>query len=331
MIPAWIRSSSTSRESEEKDDGSVENLLPSSLDDIQEAQYMDRRQRRRSRGYWIWTVLNIILFIFSLSILARQVYEKTVYSHDRHWLLKQTSYFCKWHIFNRCAYANRPSTAPVLEKLNIQTFVKQTDGSLFDSPNPSPYRNARKPDPSVDAAWESIDNIRTFTITADEVRKLGKDPELVAKFPEEYGLGPEAYVAELDIFHQIHCLNLLRNLAWAEYDRSEDHGKKPYSELHYVHVAHCTDMLMQNIMCQGSLDVLTFNWMETQDWPFPDFFVNRQCRDFDAIVKWQDENALPLMMGRNLTRPEGAKQIPAPEALYEMFGRESNISIHDKM
>ncbi|KAH7389133.1 hypothetical protein BKA64DRAFT_130575 [Cadophora sp. MPI-SDFR-AT-0126] len=227
--------------------------------------------------------------------------------------------------------AKGPYTAPVLEKLNIQTLVKQTDGSLFESPNPSPHRNARKPDPAVDAAWESIDNIRTFPITAEEARKLGKDPELVAKFPEEYGLGPEAYVAELDIFHQIHSLNLLRNLAWAEYGRSEDHGKKPYSDLHYVHVSHCTDMLMQTIMCQGSLDVLTFNWMETQDWPFPDFFVNRQCRDFDAIVKWQDENALPLMMGRNLTLPEGAKQIPAPEPFCEMFGRESNVSIHDKM
>lgn len=86
---------------------------------------------------------------------------------------------------------------------------------------------------------------------------------------------------------------------------------------------------MQTLMCQGSLDVLTFNWMETQEWPFPDFYVNHQCRDFEAIVEWQEEHALPLMMGRNITRPEGAKQIPAPEAYYEMFP-EQNVSIHDK-
>ncbi|KAK0124096.1 hypothetical protein ONS95_009080 [Cadophora gregata] len=315
MIPAWIRSSSESRASqEEKDSGSVENLLPSSLDDYQQAQYKGRRQQRADRRYWILTLLNIILFIVSLVVLAREVNDDKIYSRDRRWLLKQTSYF-----------------SPVLEKLDIKTSVKQTDGSLFESPNPSPYRNARRPDPAVDAAWEAIDNIRTFPITAEEVRKLGKDPELVAKFPEEYGLGPDAYVAELDIFHQIHCLNLLRNIAWVEYGRSEDHGKKPYSELHWVHVSHCTDMLMQTLMCQGSLDVLTFNWMETQEWPYPDFFVNRQCRDFDAIVKWQDEHSLPLMMGRNLTRPEGAKEIPAPAAFYEMFGKESNVSIHDKL
>ncbi|KAH7319006.1 hypothetical protein BKA65DRAFT_569170 [Rhexocercosporidium sp. MPI-PUGE-AT-0058] len=299
MVSTWIRSSSSSQDSreEEKDIGSVENLLQSSLDDVQEARNSRQRSRKLEKRYWLWAVLNIVLLVLSLAILAYQVYEKAVNPHDRHRLLKQTSYF-----------------SPVLEKLDIQTSIKQADGSLYESPNPSPYRNARKPDAAVNDAWKAIDNIRTLPITADDVRKLGRDPELVAKFPPEYGLRSEAYVAELDIFHQIHCLNLLKHLAWAEYDRSEDHGKKPYSELHYIHVSHCTDMLMQNIMCQGSLDVLTFNWMETQDWQFPDFYVNRQCRDF----------------GRNLTRPEGAKQIPASEAFYEMFGKGSNVSIHEK-
>jgi hypothetical protein len=218
--------------------------------------------------------------------------------------------------------------APILDRVEIPTYVKQTDGSLFESDHPSPYRNGRKPDPKVNDAWEAFDNIRTFPISADDVRRLGKDPSLAVKFPEEYGLGPDAYVAQLDIFHQIHCLNLLRHLAWAEYDRDEQHGKKPYSELHWVHVSHCTDMLMQNIMCAGNTDVLTFNWMETQKWPFPDFFVNHQCRDFDTIVRWQEENALPLMMGRNLTRPPDAKEIPAPDAYYELFGKEKNVSIH---
>jgi hypothetical protein len=87
-------------------------------------------------------------------------------------------------------------------------------------------------------------------------------------------------------------------------------------------------MLMQNIMCTGNTDVLTFNWMETQKWPFPDFFVNHQCRDFDAIVRWQEENALPLMMGRNITRPPGAREIPAPDGIYELLGNETDVAIH---
>lgn len=214
--------------------------------------------------------------------------------------------------------------APVLEQFDIPTHLKQTVGNLFEPEHPSPYRNARKPDPAVDKAWEDLDNIRTFPITREDVIKLGKNPDLAVKFPEEYGLGSEAYVAELDIFHQIHCLNLLRNIAWSDYTHRE---KKMPSDLHWIHVSHCTDMLMQTITCQGSLDVLTFEWMETQDWPWPDFFVNRQCRNFESIVNWQDDHSLPLMMGRNLTRPEGAKEIPAPAAFYEMFGDE-NVTLH---
>jgi hypothetical protein len=68
--------------------------------------------------------------------------------------------------------------------------------------------------------------------------------------------------------------------------------------------------------------------METQDWPFPDFFINHQCHDFDSLVQWQEENALPLMMGRNFTRPADAKQIPAPDAFYEMFGVNKNVTLH---
>jgi hypothetical protein len=155
-------------------------------------------------------------------------------------------------------------------------------------------------------------------ITAEDVRKLGKDSELAVKFPEEYGLGVDVYISQLDIFHQIgmddlslkpsnplvfislklipldsaivgvllrhsrlfllthlfppncfdgkyrppelsDCLNLLRHLAWAEYDCDEKYGKKPFPDLHWIQVSHCTDILMQNLMCPGNMNVLTFN------------------------------------------------------------------------
>ncbi|KAH8665683.1 hypothetical protein BGZ61DRAFT_366243, partial [Ilyonectria robusta] len=56
---------------------------------------------------------------------------------------------------------------------------------------------------------------------------------------------------------------------------------------------HCTDILMQHLMCNGNLDIITFNWVETQSNPFPDFAVNHQCRDFDAIYEWQDKHSVP--------------------------------------
>jgi hypothetical protein len=32
---------------------------------------------------------------------------------------------------------------------------------------------------------------------------MGYDPEIVARWPEEYGLGDDAYVARLDVFHEV--------------------------------------------------------------------------------------------------------------------------------
>jgi hypothetical protein len=68
--------------------------------------------------------------------------------------------------------------------------------------------------------------------------------------------------------------------------------------------------------------------METQDWPFPDFFITHECHDFNALVQWEEEHALPLMMGRNFTRSAGAKQIHTPDALYKMFGSDQNVTLH---
>lgn len=218
----------------------------------------------------------------------------------------------------------RPLTAtaaPVWDTLDLNTVVKQTDGSLFEWPHASRWRDGSRPNKTVDDAWYEFEEFRTFPITAEDVRKLGKDPELAVKYPVDYGYGDDAYVAELDIFHQIHCLNLLRQTAWVEFDRNESHGKRPYSEVHWIHLSHCTDILLQNIMCTGNLDVVTFNWMESQTLPFPDFFVNHQCRDFDQIVKWNLEHTVPVKQTRNFTRPKsGYKEVPISKEFYRIYG-----------
>ena len=38
------------------------------------------------------------------------------------------------------------------------------------------------------------------------------------------------------------------------------------------------------------MEVLTQNWIERQDAPFPDFAVNKKCWDYEAILAWKEEN-----------------------------------------
>ena len=53
--------------------------------------------------------------------------------------------------------------------------------------NTPPSIHRQKPSLDVDAAWEYLhQNARNFLITADEVRRLGKDPEIAIRAPEEW-------------------------------------------------------------------------------------------------------------------------------------------------
>ncbi|KAF4334797.1 hypothetical protein FBEOM_11364 [Fusarium beomiforme] len=281
-----------------EDNGSDESLLGSERE-IDEIGWTRPSQKRSWKSY-AWVGLNILLFFISLGLFVA-AYFSSESDMDR---IRKTSFY-----------------SPVFDSINFKLKPIETEGGLFEAKNPSKWRNALKPDPAVDEAWEDLEVIRVFPITETEVRRLGKDPELLVKFPPEYGLGDNAYMAQIDMFHQIHCLNLLRHLAWAEYERNGT-AKKPFTDLHWVHVSHCTDILMQNLMCNGNLDIITFNWVESQTNPFPDFAVNHQCRDFDAIYEWQDKHSVPKEWGRNVTRPAGAKQIPISDEFYRIYGIE---------
>lgn len=138
------------------------------------------------------------------------------------------------------------------------------------------------------------------------------------KFPPSYGLGDDAYMGQIDMFHQIHCLNLLRHQAWKGYDHNATIHSEPYRPLHWLHVSHCTDILLKNILCAGSLDVVTYQWRESQQRPWPDFDVNHKCRRFEDIQAWQEEHAVPVTWGRNVTRPVGFKEVSMPDLFFEI-------------
>ena len=59
-------------------------------------------------------------------------------------------------------------------------------------------------------------------------------------------------------------------------------------------VAHCLDILRQQLMCQVDIGVLGQVWVHPTDpEPFVDFHTVHKCRDFEAIRKWAEERQLP--------------------------------------
>ncbi|KAF9889526.1 hypothetical protein FE257_007236 [Aspergillus nanangensis] len=200
--------------------------------------------------------------------------------------------------------SNQPFSwwSPVFDDINIPVYSTAMNGTVFAPPNMSMARE--NPSAENDAAWLRYEAIGTSHVTREEILKLGKDPNTVVKYDNSYwGLGEDAYMNSkyteatylpANTGKQIHCLNMLRRAAFAEYP-----GYSPSPEVNpdddpiwWIHLGHCTDMLLQNIRCNANSEVLTFTWLDDYEKPWPDFSIMRRCRDFDALIQWQEEHAL---------------------------------------
>ena len=83
------------------------------------------------------------------------------------------------------------------------------NGTLFATPEVSIAR--QEPGPENDAAWHVYEQVLTHVVTRDEIIKLGKDPDTIARIDDEYwGLGPDAYMVQMDVMHVSHFAPLGR-------------------------------------------------------------------------------------------------------------------------
>ncbi|TEY52546.1 hypothetical protein BOTCAL_0255g00110 [Botryotinia calthae] len=189
--------------------------------------------------------------------------------------------------------------SPILDAIDIPLSTWRLNGTFLERENESIYR--KPPSPEVDAAWARIETQNPIPLSRQDLLNQDKDPDMYAKFPESFGFGPDAFIGRIDVFHQIHCLNRLRmHLYWnvEYYYPDEQMGK-----YHQLHASHCVYALLQNLMCQGNVDTYGHYWVDMQENAVPDFNINHKCRDFEAILEYHDEIAVPLEKFGALRRP----------------------------
>jgi hypothetical protein len=74
------------------------------------------------------------------------------------------------------------------------------NGTLFAIEEKSIARE--EPNPENDAAWHQYEKVLTHVVTREEIIRLGKDPDTVARFDNDYwNLGDDAYMVQLDVMH----------------------------------------------------------------------------------------------------------------------------------
>ena len=61
------------------------------------------------------------------------------------------------------------------------------------------------------------------------------------------------------------------------------------SRLALISTGHCIDNLRQVLMCHADISLLTYTWRDDYGRPWPNFNIQHECRNWDAIVQWTDE------------------------------------------
>ena len=47
-------------------------------------------------------------------------------------------------------------------------------------------------------------------------------------------------------------------------------------------------------MCNADVGLLTFDWVEGFDTPFPNFRTQHKCRDFEKIYQWYEDSIFDI-------------------------------------
>ncbi|KAL1981350.1 hypothetical protein VTN96DRAFT_2741 [Rasamsonia emersonii] len=160
--------------------------------------------------------------------------------------------------------------------------VFSPSGFSDSSQQPSAYYG--EPTPEKDRLWKSLYDVGMVVITKEEYEQL--DVETTTLVGDE-----DHYLVTLEVFHQLHCLDYLRNTIYPLLSGAKTHHPDESEWVKKTHIDHCIDYLRQVLQCHGDLTPITLETIPgvpvlppPNPAPYkPNFSIRHTCRDFDAV------------------------------------------------
>ncbi|KAJ8091063.1 hypothetical protein PM082_024673 [Marasmius tenuissimus] len=136
------------------------------------------------------------------------------------------------------------------------------------------------PSPEVDAAWDELYGFGMSKISKHEADQL---PLRTVRISGDR----DRYAVQLDVFHQLHCLNMIRKALYPDYY----HGLYPpgHNNTHeddMNHVAHCVEHIRQGITCASDVSLIVWEWVPEKNTTMGRSGTPHTCRKFDKIAEW---------------------------------------------
>ncbi|GFF57926.1 hypothetical protein IFM61392_05424 [Aspergillus lentulus] len=127
-------------------------------------------------------------------------------------------------------------------------------------------------------AWDDIHVAPAMVkIPASDAAKLVNK---TVPIPDDLGYSSGYYLIGLDVFHQLHCLDMLRKVLWGV----DMHNPNDEEAMH--HLDHCIEMIRQSLMCSADITVDVWAWNEEKQMVTVRADNMHTCRDFEAIRQW---------------------------------------------
>ncbi|BAE62512.1 unnamed protein product [Aspergillus oryzae RIB40] len=145
------------------------------------------------------------------------------------------------------------------------------------------------PTDETDKLWSDLYNFGISTITEDEAKKLHS--------PTIPIFGTKKYLIQLDVWHELHCLNDLRKTLYPERYTMDslDSLKFPNGTINrdtdmFRHWDHCIDSIRQALMCHADVSPIPFHInVPARKGIFPRLATTHTCRNFTKIQEWARE------------------------------------------
>ncbi|KAJ7028301.1 hypothetical protein C8F04DRAFT_66154 [Mycena alexandri] len=136
--------------------------------------------------------------------------------------------------------------------------------------------------PALDQAWEDLYSFGISRIPKSAAAQL---PNKTSPIPGDPGF----YIAELDVFHELHCLNMVRMALDPDY---YPEWNIKTNERSREHVSHCVDWIRHAIMCHSDTSVIVWQWNSRYNQSTPKARIPHTCRNFEPIREWGMQNAM---------------------------------------
>lgn len=133
---------------------------------------------------------------------------------------------------------------------------------------------------TVDEQWDELYNsVLISQISPGEAAQL---PNATTPFTYD----ASHYIVELDVFHQLHCLNMLRKLVYPSvYTMDLTSGSEVAAE-NVFHMEHCYEQLRQSLQCSSDVSTIFWEWSEKRQKMVGNVGTTHTCKNFEKIRQW---------------------------------------------